>query len=208
VYDREAVLIEFSKICGQVKIEYDLFRSLFDRGGRQTELLQSTAPYLFGDLYAIVRNSLFVGFCRITDAAGSGQRVNLTSNFIVSLDWPPDVKTRLEEVNARLLSFRTYVEPARSKRIAHLDLRAQMEEKGPLGSFPVGADERFFNDLEEFLTIAHQAVNGGPFLLSVGGATDTYQLIQALVKAKLFDQCEQCPELDRMSAVLDAEERI
>jgi hypothetical protein len=114
----------------------------------------------------------------------------------------------LEKVNAQLLSFRKYVEPARSKRIAHLDLRAQMEERGPLGSFPVGADEQFFKDLEAFLTIAHQAVNGGPFLLSIGGASDTYQLIQALVKAKLFDECEKCPELDRMNAVLDAEERI
>jgi hypothetical protein len=208
VYDREAVLIEFSKICGQLKIEYDLFRSLFNRGEPQTALLQSTAPYLFGDLYGIMRNNLFVGFCRVTDGAGSGQRLNLTSNFIVSLDWPSDVKARLEEVNARLLSFRKFVETARSKRIAHLDLRAQMEEKGPLGNFPIGADERFFNDLEEFLTTAHQAVNGGPFLLSIGGASDTYQLIQALVKAKLFDQCDKCPELDRMNAVLDTEASI
>jgi len=100
------------------------------------------------------------------------------------------------------------VEPARSKRIAHMDLRAQMEQQEPLGSFPRGADEEFFKDLEEFLTIAYHAVNGGPFLLSIGGATDTHQLIRALVKAKLFDECAKCREIDRINAILDSEQRI
>jgi hypothetical protein len=207
VYERNDVLEEFAKICWQLKIDYDLFHSLFDRGERQTELLQTTAPYFFGDLFGIMRNNLFVGFCRITDEAGSGQRVNLTSNYIVSLEWPQETGANLEEVNTRLMSFRKYVEPARSKRIAHIDLRAQMEQRDPLGAFPPGADELFFKDLEEFLTIAHHAVNDGPFMLSIGGSTDTHQLIRALVKATLFDECEKCDEIDRINAILDLEQK-
>jgi hypothetical protein len=89
-----------------------------------------------------------------------------------------------------------------------MDLRAQMERIGPLGGFPAGADETFFRDLEEFLTIAHQEPTNGPLLPSIGGSTDTHDLIRAVVKAKLFDQCQQCNEIDRIKAVLNAEQRV
>jgi hypothetical protein len=36
--------------------------------------------------------------------------------------------------------------------------------------------------------------------------TDTYQLVRALTKAELYDHCEKCGELDRINAVLDAEQ--
>jgi len=162
MYDRRQVLDEFANICSQVKIEYDVFLSLFDNGEQQNKLLQETAPFFFGGLFAIMRKNVYVGFCTMTDPAGSGKRVNLTTNYLLTFDWPSDTRTKLDEVNARLMIFRKYVEPARSKRIAHADLRAQMD-KGNLGGFPPGADELFFKDLEEFLTAAYQAVNGGPF---------------------------------------------
>jgi hypothetical protein len=97
--DQTEVLHEFAKICWQLEIQHDLFRSLFDRGPSQAELLQRTAPFLFGDMYAVMRNQLFLGFCRITDHAGSGKRTNLTTNFIVErLPWSPEVRAKLMEV--------------------------------------------------------------------------------------------------------------
>jgi hypothetical protein len=208
VYERNEILDEFAKICWQLRIEYDVFCSLFDRGEQYSELLQKTAPYLFGDLYGMVRSQLFVGFCRITDPSGSGERVNLTTNYIVKMDWPREVRANLNKINGRLMSFREYVEPARNKRIAHMDLRSQMEKEKPLGAFPPGADIQFFKDLEEFLTVAYHAVNGGPFLLSIGGGNDTHQLFRALVKATLFDQCGKCKEIDRANAILDVEQEM
>ena len=110
-------------------------------------------------------------------------------------------------LNKRLMKFRSYIEPARSRRIAHMDLKAQMEQEGPLGAFPAGADDEFFNDLQEFVTEAYHEINGGPFLISVGMATDTHQLIRSLRKAELFDKCVNCREIDRINAVLDIEEQ-
>jgi hypothetical protein len=201
----QEVLQEFAKICWQLKIEHDLFCSLFDRGPSKAELLQRTAPFLFGDVYAVMRNQLFLGFCRITDHAGSGKRTNLTTNFIVEqLPWSPGVRAKLAEVNGRLMKFRKFVESARSRRIAHMDLRTQMERES-LGAFPPGADEAFFKDLAEFLNAAFQETTGEPFSLPVGGSTDTHQLVSALIKAELFDQCQKCSEIDRFNAILDAE---
>ena len=205
--DQTEILQEFAKICWQLQIEHDLFRSLFDRGPSQADLLQRTAPLLFGDVYAIMRNQLFLGFCRVTDHAGSGKRTNLTTNFIVEqLPWSPEVRAKLAEVNGRLMKFRKFVEPARSRRIAHMDLRAQME-KETLGAFPAGADEEFLTDLAEFLNTAFQETTGAPFALPVGGLPDAHPLISALTKAELFDQCQKCSEIDRFNAILDAEQR-
>jgi hypothetical protein len=196
------VLQEFAEICWQLNIEHDLFCSLFDRGPSQAELLQRTAPFLFGDVYAVMRNQLFLGFCRITDPAGSGRRTNLTTNFIVEqLLWSPEVRAKLAEVNGRLMEFRRFVEPARSRRIAHMDLRAQMQ-KETLGVFPPRADEEFFTDFAEFLNVAFQETTGAPLSLSVGGSSDTHQLVRAL-----FDQCQKCSERDRIDAILDADQR-
>jgi len=205
--EQTEILQEFAKICWQLKIEHDLFCSLFDRGRSQADLLQRTAPFLFGDVYAIMRNQLFLGFCRITDPAGSGKRTNLTTNFLVEqLPWTPELRTKLAEVNGRLMKFRKFVEPARSRRIAHMDLRAQME-KETLGAFPAGADEEFLTDLAEFLNTAFQETTGAPFALPVGGLPDAHPLISALTKAELFDQCQKCSEIDRFNAILDAEQR-
>jgi len=202
------ILTKFAEACWQLQIDYDLCSDLFFQSDRHTELLQATAPYLFGDLCRIVRNHLFVGFCSVTDPAGTGQRVNLTTNFILELDWEPETKARLKDVNARLMSFRKHVEPARSKRIAHMDLHAQIEDRRPLGAFPPGAEKQFFKDLEEFLTIAYQALNRGPFSLSVAVAGDTHRLFRALTKATLFDQCQKCDGIERSNAILDLEQEI
>jgi hypothetical protein len=204
--DQTEVLQEFAKICWQLKIEHDLFCSLFDRGPSQADLLQRTAPFLFGDVYAVMRNQLFLGFCRVTDHSGSGKRTNLTTNFIVEqLPWSLEIRAKLAEVNGRLMRFRKFVEPARSRRIVHMDLRAQME-KETLGVFPAGADKDFFTDLDEFLNTAFRETTGEPFSLSVGGSTDTHQLVRALTKAELFEQCQKCSEIDRFNAILDAEQ--
>ena len=43
--DREHVFDEFLKICLQLKIEFDLFCGLFDRGPQQQDLLNSTFSF-------------------------------------------------------------------------------------------------------------------------------------------------------------------
>ena len=108
---------------------------------------------------------------------------------MVSRGW-----AKLAEVNGRLKRFRKFVEPARSRRIAHMDLRAQMQ-KETLGACPAGADNTAF-----------QETTGAPFSLPVGGSTDTDLLVTALTKAELFDQCQKCSEIDRFKAILDAEQ--
>jgi hypothetical protein len=199
--DREHVFDEFLKICLQLKIEFDLFCGLFDRGPQQQDLLRRTAPFLFGEVSAALHHQVYLGFCRITDPARSGKYANLTTNYIVNeLRWPEEVRANLAEVNERLMAFRKFVEPARSKRIAHTDFTAHIERQS-LGGYPPGADNKFFKDLEEFLTIAFREIAGGTVLLSMATQNDTGRLITTLRKSELFDQCAKCSEIDRMVAI-------
>lgn len=182
----ENVLSGFWDQCAQLKMDHDLFYALFMSGEKQIDLFRQTAPMFFGDLYRFMRDSLFIQFCRITDPAGSGSRVNLTTNYVLkAVPWPLAIKKKLEAVNDRLMRFRSYVDPARNKRLAHADVRSELD-KVTLGKFPAGADRRFLKDLEEFLTIAQEHLGKPAVSLSVGGSHDAHALVRNLVEARLY----------------------
>ena len=84
------------------------------------------------------------------------------------------------------MRFRKYIESERNKRIAHIDLHAQLERQ-PLGAFPEGADQQFLEDLQEFVTIANQYLNPGVHLSITVPDSDTFKLVRALEKSVVFD---------------------
>jgi len=104
------------------------------------------------------------------------------------------------------MQFRTHIEPARSKRLAHADLRAELDQD-TLGKFLDGADRRFLKDLEEFLIIAHEHLGEAPVSLSIDMSHDV-QLVQALVQSRIYDSCAKCTPQERMVAVLDYSEAM
>ena len=111
--------------------------------------------------------------------------------------------------NSRLMSFRKYIEGARSKRIAHTDLDAQLVTRDSLGAFPKNAEHQFLKNLEDFLNIAYGHVTNGQSLpIDVAMATDTHRLVRAMAKSVIFDQCSKCGETDRITAVLDYKNRL
>jgi len=163
---------------------------------------------VFQDLHRLLRDSLVIQFCRITDPAGSGSRTNLTTNCLLQvISWPPGIKKKLEAVNVRLMQFRPYLEPARSKRLAHTDVRAELDQI-TLGKFPSGADQQFLKDLEEFLTIAFEHLGETGVSLSISMSHDADELVRALVQSKIYDTCAKCRPEERALAVLDLEREM
>jgi hypothetical protein len=198
--DPKELLIAFWNQCARLQMDHDLFHALFMNEQRQIELFQQAAPMFFGDVHRVLRDSFFIQACRITDPAGSGSRTNLTTNYrLQEIYWPSDTKKQLEAVNARLMQFRACIEPARSKRLAHADLRAELDEV-TLGEFSEGADR------QAFLTIAHHHLGLTPISLSVGMSHDVHALVRALVKSQIYDSCTKCTPEERAIAVLDCEE--
>jgi hypothetical protein len=133
----------------------------------------------------------------------------LTSNYILEeIAWPDEIRLQLGNVNSRLMNFRKYIEGARSKRIAHTDLDGQLVTRASLGAFPKNTEHQFLQDLEEFLNIAYGHLSNGQFLpIDVAMATDTHRLVRAMAKSMIFDQGSKCGEMDRITAVLDYDNR-
>lgn len=153
-------------------------------------ICSSIAPFFFYDVSRAFIETIIMGFCKITDPAGSGKRTNITTNYILEvLPWPDGIRARLKEFNARLMAFRRKIEPARSKRIAHLDLKAQIQTMENLGKFEPGEDLQFLLDLQSFFDIAYGHLhNGASKPIARPGAADTYKLVTALRKAVSYDE--------------------
>lgn len=205
--DPKAVLEEFCVICERVWMDHDLYCSLRERNERDLSLFDAVAPLFFRDVNDILIAHLFVQFAKVTDPPGKAPKANLTSNYILEeLPWPNDIAKTLSEINDRLMAFRECIEPARNKRLAHVDLDAQMTKLANLGGFQAGADHQFLNDLQEFIDTAHRHLhNGEPRPIHASMATDTDQLVRTLGKASIYDRCSACSEQDRIAAVLDYE---
>jgi hypothetical protein len=205
MYDSRNIVDEFCTVCTSVRNDFDLYRSLFETDQRILNLFSSVAPLCFGDICRILQENLHIQFCKITDPARTGKNANLTTNYIVEeIPWPDTVAQRLREVNGRLMSFRQLIEPARSKRIAHMDLLAQVEQWANLGNFPAGGEIQFLQDLQWFIDIAYGHLNEGDHRpIAIALSTDTHQLVRALEKSVVFDQCRKCTSAERAAAVLD-----
>src|SRR5207237_1108901 len=120
-------------------------------------LFEATAQMTFVDLNEILIGHLIIGFCQVTDPAKSNGCENLTTNFIIKeLSWPTDVLAKLTDLNERMMKFRALIIDARRKRLAHKDLKAQIEEMRELGIFSKGADHAFIKDLAAFVNIANE----------------------------------------------------
>jgi hypothetical protein len=202
--DPKDVVREFAKICASVNMAHTLYWQLFEQDQRRLKLYEKIAPFTFYDLSQIVGQYLLLQFAKLTDSAKTGRNFNLTSNYIIEvLPWPDDVRDKLASINERLMTFRAYIEPGRSKRIAHTDLQAQMERFERMGGFPKDADRQFLHDLQEFVDIALDE----HIPLNVAMSDDAYLLIRALEKSVLYDRCGTCGETTRNMAVLDYEDR-
>jgi HEPN superfamily AbiU2-like protein len=209
VADPKTVLNEFYNLCVEARCDFDLYRSLFENDPRSTGLCVDYAPYFFNDFGRIITRTLVLHVCRLTDPPRSFSRANLTTNYILEeLPWPADVKDRLTYFNDLLMTFRSILNPARNKRIAHIDLHSQIGRLEVMGRFDKGEDKTFFLDLQSFFDVAYRHVhNASAPAIALGASTDTYKVIRAIEKATLYDRCYRCSEAQRATDVLDFEQR-
>jgi AbiU2 len=209
VTDPKRALNEFYNLCVEARCDFDLYRSMFEDHPKSTQLCVDYAPLFFNDFGRIITRYLVLHVCRLTDPTGTGSKMNLTTNYIVNeLSWPDAVLNQLVHFNDLLMAFRTKVQPARSKRIAHTDLHSQINRLEAMGKFNKGEDVKFFADLQSFFDVAYRHVFGASApAIAAAASTDTHKVFRAIVKATLYDRCYRCTEKDRNIDVLDFEDR-
>jgi hypothetical protein len=161
--DRRAAIEAFCEECVWARAIRKHFADLFEVNEERRELLSEVAHTFFHDLNLLLIEYILLQICKLTDPASSGkEKTNLTTNYILELDWTSETRKILREKNADLMRLREKILEARRKLIAHLDLRARLQTVG-LGEFSESEEAEFWEALQAFVNAAHSEAIEGPY---------------------------------------------
>ena len=165
-------------------------------------LMERTASSFFADLNRILQEYLLLECAKITDPAATRNYENFTVPYLVeNICWPKkqltslpdddkDILKELKSLQAITEDFRSYIQRARDKLLAHLDTAAVLSGT-PLGEFPEGEDKRFFDALQKICNIVHEAcfgtIYGDMSTVTLGGG-DVINLRKTLESAVAFKE--------------------
>jgi hypothetical protein len=163
-------LKNFIDLCVWAYVMHQYKKELFEGKESDLKLFENVSPQFFMDINKTLHHYFILQICSLTDRDKSFGKENLTiNNLLKTIDWPNEVRKKLEAKVEQLMKFRDKIEPARSKLIAHFDLEAHVNDKA-LGAFEEGEDEEFFLILEEAVNIMHEHFIGGPYPIRVNNA--------------------------------------
>ena len=187
--EKEKIVKLFCDDCIWIYAVRQHFRDLYESGEERRNLLAEISQGFFGDLNVILQEYILLQKAKITDPASSGKnKDNLTSNYLASMEWDPDVKAKLDLINVRLMSFRKKIVEARKKYLAHSDLKSHLMQKN-LGSFTENEEDDFWEALQEFVNVAHGATFEGPYPINaVLQNGDVQSLIHSLIEAEDYKE--------------------
>jgi hypothetical protein len=190
---RSKIVSAFYKQCIWARAVRTHFEVLFQSGEQRNQLMNETAKTFFHDLNWIMLEYLLLQQCKLTDPASSRKDTyNLTTNYVLSLDWTSDTKQKLAEESRILQKLREKILPIRNQMISHLDLNAGIA----LDSFKIlnlDEDNAFWEHLQNFLALAfEEALPGESFELDLpmpeGDAGDLLsRLVDAVDYAAMMD---------------------
>ena len=98
----------------------------------------------------------------------------------------------MRKADANMDAYRATVEPARSKLVAHADLRAHLQQL-TLGGCTEAEEREFWVNLQDFVSAAHEEAFGGPFEIDAAmpegdGASLIHRLVDAADDQDLVEQ--------------------
>lgn len=161
--DRRSVVEAFCQECAWARSIRTHFAALFEFNEPRRELLSEVANIFFHDLNLILIDYILLQQCKLTDPASSGKdKDNLTTNYILELEWSDQTRQVLGARNVELMAFREKILDARRKLIAHLDVSARLQPLG-LGEFSEEEEAGFWSALQEFVNAAHSESIGDPY---------------------------------------------
>lgn len=187
--NQREVVEAFCDECVWVRSIRTHFADLFETNTGRTALLSDVANIFFHDINLILIEYILLQQCKLTDPASSGKdKNNLTTNFILSMDWSEETGKILRSKNTELMKFQKLIIDARHKLVSHLDLKSRLQSIG-LGNFSKEDEANFWRALQEFVNAAHAEMFGGPYDINAAMQEgDVASLIHALRDAVDYDQ--------------------
>lgn len=160
--DRSAIVHAFCEECVWVRSLRTHFGELFESSDQRSALLLEVADTFFHDLNLLMIEYILLQQCKLTDPAFMGKdKDNLSTNYILELNWSDETRRVLVEANSRLMEYRRKIVDARRKLIAHLDLRSRLNSVA-VGEVTQSEEISFWEHLQTFADAAHREAIGGP----------------------------------------------
>jgi hypothetical protein len=158
-----SVVEEFCNLCNRAHEVWLNHLELFDNNPRLTELENSIAGYELERLYIISQEYSLLQVIKLHDKAVMNGNITLGIDYVLKYGgWSDSVRPRLEALEKELDGFASQLRGVRNKILSHYDL-ATILAGAPLGMFADGADEKYFEALQEFVNIVHDQAVGGPY---------------------------------------------
>jgi hypothetical protein len=185
---RQQIVTAFCEECVWARSVRTHFKELFESGEARHQLLAETAKTFFQDLNLILHEYVLLQQCKLTDPASSGKdKINLSTNHILSLGWNPETEKSLRAANDKLSAFRQKIVEARRTLVAHSDLRSRLQPLA-LGGFTEAEEHDFWCALQCFANAAHMEAAGGPFEIDATMPEgDAVSLVHRLADAVDYD---------------------
>ena len=161
-----SVVLEFCKICSWAYEVWLNHRELFDHNPRAAELQKSRAGDELARLSVISQEYALLQIVKLHDRAEMNGKFTLGIDYIVTYGgWSDSIRVNLDGLANELKELASQLRGARNKYLSHNDL-ATILEGATLGAFAQGADDRYFETLQEFVNTVHEQVIGGPWPFS------------------------------------------
>ena len=158
-----SVVLEFCKICSWAYEVWLNHRELFDHNPRATELQKSRAGDELARLSVISQEYALLQIVKLHDRAVMNDNVTLGIDYIVTYGgWSDSIRAHLGGLANEMKALVSKLRGARNKSLSHNDL-ATIVAGATLGAFAQGADDRYFEVLQEFVNTVHEQVIGGPW---------------------------------------------
>lgn len=185
---RAAIVLAFCEDCVWVRALRNHFQVLFESGDSRKRLLEECAKTFFGDLNLLLQEYLLLQTYKLTDPASSGHgKNNLTTNYLLSLAWDDSTRLALEAECVALNAFRQKIAEARNRLLSHTDVQARLKGAA-VGQFLPEDETSFWQALQRFVDVAHDAAIGGPFEIDASMPDgDASRLVQSLIDAVDYD---------------------
>jgi len=174
------IVKKFCGLCNWVHESWQMFRIFFDKNPKVKLFDYYKFPLYFQYLALSTKEHSLFQIVKLHDPAVQGKDINLSIDYIISYGgWNPEVTSKLEELRRKLEELATFIKPVRNKLYSHFDLATILKGE-PIGGFPPGRDEEYFENLQEFMNIIHGEIIGGPHPYSMNSFTDAKLVLEII----------------------------
>ncbi|MDP6884121.1 MAG: hypothetical protein QF830_08295 [Rhodospirillales bacterium] len=133
-------------------------------------------------LSSITQEYCLQQIAKLHDPAIQRNSKNLTIDYMMRFGEWGERKTDIEKIEAQLQRLWKCIRPARNKALAHNDLETLMAD-APLGSFPDGLDDQYFDALQALANEVHEKWVGGPYPFNNLAQNDVIEFLTLLERA-------------------------